>query len=124
MKVIYADIVLVLFQYIYFSAAVGKARGTYGIKAPAVTGNEIFERYYRVQMNTLELLICLIPALLIAAQFWSPLVMAAIGFLFFIGRLIYFRSYIANPDKRTIGFMLSITPIFILLIAIIIGLFI
>jgi uncharacterized MAPEG superfamily protein len=88
-----------------------------------MTGNEIFERYYRVQMNTLELLICFIPALLISAQFWSPIIMAFIGFIFFIGRAIYFKTYIANPDKRTLGFSLSITPIFVLLFAVVIGLF-
>jgi hypothetical protein len=36
------------------SVNVGRARTRYGIKAPAVTGNENFERAYRVQMNTLE----------------------------------------------------------------------
>ena len=35
------------------SIRVGKARGTYGIKAPATTGNLDFERIFRVQMNTL-----------------------------------------------------------------------
>jgi uncharacterized MAPEG superfamily protein len=100
---------------------VGKARETYGIKAPAISGNENFERYYRVQMNTLELLICFIPSLLISSLFWSPLVMAIIGLIFFIGRFIYFKQYVANPEKRTVGFALSILPVFILLIAIIAG---
>ena len=121
MNYVYLVIVLVLFQYIYFSAAVGKARMTYSIKAPAITGNEHFERYYRVQMNTLELLICLIPAVLIAAQFWSPIAIAAIGFIFLIARFIYARQYIANPEKRSLGFGLSIMPIFVLLLAIVTG---
>jgi len=33
---------------------VGRARVRYGIKAPAVTGHEMFERAYRIQMKTLE----------------------------------------------------------------------
>ena len=122
MNYVYLVIVMVLFQYIYFAASVGKARFTYGIKAPATSGNENFERYYRVQMNTLELLICFIPALIISAQFWSPGAMALIGFVFFIGRFLYSRSYTADPEKRSIGFGLSIMPVFILLIAIVTGL--
>ena len=42
---------LAIIEYIYFGMKVGKARGEYGIDAPAVTGNEMFERHYRVQMN-------------------------------------------------------------------------
>jgi uncharacterized membrane protein YecN with MAPEG domain len=72
-------------------------------------------------MNTLELLICLIPSLLISAQLWTPEVIAGIGLIFFVGRIIYFKTYISNPEKRTVGFALSITPVFILLLSIIIG---
>jgi len=118
---IYLVIVLVLFQYIYFSISVGNARGKYNIKAPAISGNEHFERYYRVQMNTLELLICFIPALLISAQFWSPVIMSAIGFIFFIGRFIYFKSYVSDPASRTVGFALSMLPTMVLLLSILVG---
>ena len=52
---------LVLLQFFFFCMAVGRARGTYNVAAPATTGNEVFERYFRVQMNTLELLVVLIP---------------------------------------------------------------
>jgi len=44
--------ILALLQFLYFGILVGKARDRYGVKAPAVTGNENFERYLRVQMNT------------------------------------------------------------------------
>ena len=52
----YVDIVtaLALLQFIVFGMQVGRARGTYGVKAPAITGNDIFERHFRVQQNTLE----------------------------------------------------------------------
>ncbi len=61
----YADIVTVLavLQFILFGFQVGGARAKYGVKAPATTGNEIFERFFRIQQNTLELLICLIPCM-------------------------------------------------------------
>mgnify|MGYP003857165959 CR=1 FL=1 len=47
---------LALFEYFIFTMAVGRARYQYGVKAPATTGDENFERVYRVQMNTLEML--------------------------------------------------------------------
>ena len=37
---------------VWFTAFnVGRARHKYKIQAPAVTGNKVFERIYRVQMN-------------------------------------------------------------------------
>ena len=52
--------VLALLQFVVFGILVGRARGLYNVQAPAVTGNEVFERYFRVQMNTLEQLLSLI----------------------------------------------------------------
>jgi glutathione S-transferase len=39
-------------QYIWFGVLVGQARGRYGVHAPAVTGHETFERYYRCLLYT------------------------------------------------------------------------
>ena len=49
--------------YFLTSAQVARARATFGIKAPAITGNPDFERVFRVQMNTLEWLPIFLPAL-------------------------------------------------------------
>jgi len=67
MGMVYAVMGLALLQYLAFGIAVGAARGRYGVKAPATTGNEVFERYYRVQMNTLEQLALFLPAIFLAA---------------------------------------------------------
>ncbi|HZP66237.1 MAG TPA: MAPEG family protein, partial [Rudaea sp.] len=72
-------ILLALFEYIGFGILVGRARERYGVKAPAITGNEIFERYFRVQQNTLELLILFVPAMLITAQYWNGAWVALVG---------------------------------------------
>jgi hypothetical protein len=93
------------------------ARGRYGVKAPATVGDERFERYYRVQMNTLELLAALLPSLWIAARYWNPAVIAAIGAVYLLGRLLYFRAYVRDPASREIGFILSLAPIALLLLA-------
>ncbi|MDZ7856865.1 MAPEG family protein [Sphaerotilus sp.] len=108
---------LALAQYLVFGALVGRARGQYGVKAPATTGNELFERHYRVQMNTLELLVVFVPSLWMAARYWSPVAMAAIGAVYLVGRVIYQRAYTRAPAQRALGFMLSIGPVSVLLVA-------
>lgn len=107
---------LVLLQYIAFAMLVGKARGKYGVKAPAVTGNEVFERYFRVQQNTLELMVVLLPAMWLFAHYVSAVWAATLGLLYFVGRIVYYRSYIANPAGRSAGFGLSFLPIVILVL--------
>lgn len=113
--------VLALLQYFAFGWLVGRARGTYGIKAPAITGHEMFERIYRVHMNTLELLVILLPGLYLGASLWSPLYTAMCGAVYLVGRIIYWRAYMADPRKRSLGFALSMGPILILLVAALVG---
>lgn len=108
---------LALAQYLVFGALVGRARGQYGVKAPATTGNELFERHYRVQMNTLELLVVFVPALWMAAKYWSPAAMAAVGAVYLVGRILYQRAYTRAPSQRSLGFALSIGPVSVLLVA-------
>ena len=114
----YVDVVamLALIQFLFFGALVGKARAQYGVKAPAVSGDEQFERVYRVQMNTLELLVPFLPALYVATRYWPAWVVAAIGAVYLVGRVIYWRAYVAAPASRGLGFALSIAPIFVLVL--------
>jgi uncharacterized membrane protein YecN with MAPEG domain len=113
--------VLALAQYLYFGTLVGKARGRFQVSAPAVAGNELFERYFRVQMNTLELLVVLLPALWIFAGYWGQNWAALLGVVYLAGRFQYAYSYLADPKKRSVGFGLSITPIMVLLAGSLIG---
>ncbi len=113
----YIDIVtaLALLQFIVFGFRVGGARGKYGVRAPATTGNEIFERYFRVQQNTLEQLVAFIPGLYLFGHYFNPLWAAAIGLVYLIGRAIYAASYVKDPAKRSAGFGLSFLPTVILI---------
>jgi glutathione S-transferase len=113
--------VLALVQYMWFGVQVGGARGKYGIKAPAVAGHEVFERIYRVQMNTLEQLVVFLPVLWMAARYWNPVWMAAIGAVYLVGRMLYRGSYIKDPGSRTLGFLLTILPTTVLLLATLLG---
>jgi len=113
----YVDIVtaLALLQYIVFGFKVGRARGRYGVKAPAVTGNEVFERYFRVQQNTLEQLILVLPGLYLFSHYFSPFAAAILGLIYLIGRELFAYSYVKEPAKREIGFALSVLPTIILI---------
>ena len=113
--------VIAVLQFISFGALTGRARRLSGLKAPAITGHEGFERMYRVQMNTLELLIALLPALFVAVHYWPTALVAGLGVVYLIGRHIYWRAYVSDPSKRGIGFMLSMLPILFLLIMALVG---
>lgn len=112
---------LALLQYFVFSALVGRARGRYGVQAPAVSGHEMFERAYRVQMNTLELLVLFLPSLYVAARYWPPLPLALLGAVYLVGRLVYLQAYMSEPRRRGAGFVLSIGPCLLLLLAALVG---
>lgn len=119
----YVDLIasLALLQFMAFTFLTGRARAVSGLQAPAMTGDPRFERMYRVQMNTLELLIAFLPALFLAAKYGSPVWVALLGSVFIIGRLLYWRAYISDPSKRALGFLLSLLPIAILVILAIVG---
>jgi len=119
----YVDIVtaLAVLQFIVFGFKVGGARGRYGVKAPAITGNEIFERHFRVQMNTLEQLIAFLPGIYMFAHYFSPKVAAALGVVYLIGRELYALTYVKDPANRSVGFGMTFLPVVILVLGGMIG---
>lgn len=112
--------ILALIEFLWFGFMVGRARIKFGIRAPATTGNEVFERYFRVQMNTLEQLVLFLPALWIFAAYVSPVWAAALGAVFVIGRAIYAATYIRNPKSRSLGFALTALPTLAMMIGILV----
>ncbi len=107
--------VIAVLQFFFFGFMTGQARRSSGLKAPAISGHEGFERMYRVQVNTLETLVAFLPALFIAAKYWPTILVAVIGAVYIVGRFIYWRAYVSAPAKRGMGFMVSIIPTSILL---------
>lgn len=121
MELVAIVIGVALLEYSYFGLLVGKARGQYGIDAPATSGDPIFERYHRVQQNTLEQLVLIIPGMVMFASYVSVDVSAGLGVVYIIGRIIYLKSYVADPKKRSMGFALSWLPAIILVIGGLVG---
>lgn len=107
---------LALIEFVIISFMTGRARAAYGVKAPALTGHPMFERWYRVQMNTLEQLVVFLPALFLFASYVSPRWGAILGLVFIVGRAVYARAYLADPESRSLGFGLSFVPTLLMLV--------
>lgn len=95
---------LALAVYFLTSVQVARARATFGIKAPAITGNPDFERVFRVQMNTLEWLPIFLPALWLFAIYISDTIAAVLGLAWIAGRILYMVGYSKAADRRGRGF--------------------
>jgi glutathione S-transferase len=107
MAIVSLAIMLSILEFMVLGGMVGRARSKYGVKAPATTGNEMFERHFRVHYNTLEHLIVFIPAVWFFGQYVSPTWAAALGALFIVSRVVYAVGYVRDPGKREAGAILS-----------------
>lgn len=114
-------VLLALLEFFAFGMLVGRARVTYGVKAPATSGHEVFERHFRVHYNTMELLVVFIPAIWLFALYVSPQWGAGLGAIYLVGRIVYFRSYVANPGRRSMGFGMSMMPVLVMLVGALLG---
>ena len=108
-------ILLASVQYLLFGLRTGVTRRKFGVDAPRVSGNETWERYNRVHLNTLEQLIVFIPALLTFSYYVSPKWALLPGIAFLVARQTYSYLYIKNPKGR--GF----PPTFFINVILVIG---
>lgn len=115
------DLVILLTVLLLFTvtAMTGRARGKYGIKAPATSGHPVFERMYRIQMNTLEYVVIFLPALWLAARWGNPTWAGILGLVWLAGRVWYVPAYLHAPASRGRPFMLaSLALVLLILLAI------
>ena len=102
---------LTILLMLVLSFNVGRARGKYQVKAPAVSGHELFDRAYRVQLNTIENVLMFLPALWLYAVFLGDKGAGDSGVIWLVARVWYAVSYQLNPAKRGLGFLISILVI-------------
>src|SRR5690349_11233073 len=105
---------LALLFYFLTSVQVAKARGRYGIKAPAISGDPDFERIFRVQMNTLEWLPIFLPSLWLFAIYISDAIAAIIGLVWIAGRIVYMIGYTRSVPQRGPGFGIQASAVIVL----------
>ena len=122
MELVYVVILLALILYTVLGLLVGRARAAHGVKAPAITGPEEFERTFRAHQNTLESLIVFVPAVWIFGMVVDPLWAAIIGVVYLIGRVVYARGYIGAAQKRGPGMMIGVIATAILVLGSLVGL--
>ena len=122
MEAVYIVVALALLEYMVFAALVGRARGKFGIRAPATTGHPEFERTYRVHQNTLESLVVFVPAAVLFGLYVSPLWAAVLGVAFIVARAMYAAAYIQAAEKRGPGAGLTGLVNGVLVIGAIVGL--
>jgi glutathione S-transferase len=99
---------LALLVYFWMGLQVARVRGKCGINPPAMTGDPLLERAVRVQSNTLEWLPIFLVSLWLFAIYWNELVAAGLGVVWIIGRLLYSGGYMADPAKRSTGFLIQL----------------
>src|SRR4029079_16430991 len=97
------------------------ARGKFGVKLPATSGHPDFDRVARVHGNTLEWLAIFLPLLWLCAVYTSDRVAAALGILWLVGRVAYWRGYSTAVEKRLPGFFIQSTACVLRLICAVIG---
>ena len=114
---LYPALATCLAVLVYFGTFVsaGRARGKYGIKAPAVTGHIEFEKRLRVQQNTLEQLALFLPALWVFSTTWNQFWGGILGLVWVAGRVLYAVTYTTAPESRGPGFTISLIAMAVLL---------
>ena len=110
-----ATTLLSLLTYFWLALRVARARSRYGVAAPAVTGNEDFERVFRAHQNTLEWLPLYLPALWLFAFYWNDNIAAILGVVWIFGRIAYGMGYAKAARARSLGFMIQALAVAVLL---------
>ena len=95
---------------------VARTRRATGIQPPAMGGDPRLERALRVQGNTVEGFIVLVPSLWLAALYFQGWIPPVIGLVWCLGRIIFAAGYISAANKRHVGFTISMLSVLALVI--------
>ncbi|MGH8182867.1 MAG: MAPEG family protein [Rhodanobacteraceae bacterium] len=109
-------VLLTVLLLLAVTSLTGRARGKYGIRAPATSGHPMFERTYRIQMNTLEHTVMFLPALWLAARWGNPAWAGILGLVWIVGRIWYVPAYLREPAAREKPFALAAFALLLLVV--------
>ena len=112
---------LAVLQGFYFAFQVGQARVKHGVNAPAMSGNDAFDRAFRIHANTIEQLVVFLPGLWMFGYYVNEQIGAGIGLLFIIGRFVYRSAYLGDPKNRSAGFGIGALSMTVLVVGGMIG---
>ncbi len=93
--------------YVWTMVLIGSARRKHGVKAPATTGPDDFNRVYRAHVNTLEQMAMMLPVLWVFALAVGDRWAALLGLVWIVGRIHYVFGYTSAANKRGAGFMIA-----------------
>ncbi|HTE39407.1 MAG TPA: MAPEG family protein [Steroidobacteraceae bacterium] len=113
--------VLALIEFAAFGGMVGYARSKYGVTAPAISGQPIFERHFRVHYNTLEQWLIFLPSMWLFAVYVDPTWAASLGAVVVVARIPYAIGYVRDPKKREFGSILGTVALLPLLFGGLVG---
>ena len=102
--------------YFFLATRVAWAHGKFGVRLPATTGNPDFERVYRAHVNTLEWMPTFLVPLWLCAVYLSDVTAAALGFVWIVGRALYFAGYSRAVERRLPGFFVQSTACLLLFV--------
>jgi glutathione S-transferase len=102
--------------YFFLATQVARAHGKFGVKLPAVTGNQDFERICRAHVNTLEWMPTFLVPLWLCALYMSDVAAAVLGLVWILGRVLYFGGYSKAVERRLPGFFVQSTVCLLLFV--------
>ena len=98
---------LAIALYFFLATRVAAARGNFGVRHPATTGNPDFERIFRAHVNTLEWMPTFLVPLWLCAIYLSDITAAGLGLVWIVGRAVYFVGYSKAVEQRLPGFFIQ-----------------
>ena len=98
---------LAIALYFFLATRVAAARGKFGVRLPATSGNPHFERIYRVHVNTLEWMPTFLVPLWLCAIYLNDIAAAVLGLVWIGGRVLYYIGYREAAQKRLPGFFIQ-----------------
>jgi glutathione S-transferase len=107
--------------YFFLATRVAVARGKFGVKLPATTGNPDFERIFRAHVNMLEWMPTFLVPLWLCAIYLNDAAAAVLGLVWILGRALYFTGYSRAVEKRLPGFFVQSTVCLLLFIGAVVG---